>query len=90
MLETIQNEQEKTAQKAIDIRRKQLLSANAPSSAMRFEAPTLKNLPLTDKKEQNFNYSLCESVDYQRESLLGSVVPEIPRPQVTLQSMTPV
>jgi hypothetical protein len=27
------------------------------------------------KKENNFNYSLCESIDYQRESLLGNQQP---------------
>ena len=35
----------------------------------KFEVPTLKNLP--SKKDQSaFQYSLCESIDYQQESLL--------------------
>ena len=38
------------------------------------EKPTLENLPPQRKRlESNagFNYSLCESIDYQQESLLG-------------------
>ena len=36
----------------------------------KIEKPTLKNLPPHQRKESNFNYSLCESIDYQQESLL--------------------
>eukprot|EP00347_Sterkiella_histriomuscorum_P006588 403352195 len=32
-------------------------------------APTLANLPPTKRNNNNFDYSLCESIDYQRESL---------------------
>ena len=40
---------------------------------MKIEKPTLQNLPPQRKKfdsQANFNYSLCESIDYQQESLL--------------------
>ena len=33
------------------------------------QAPTLANLPPSTKSDHNFNYSLCESIDYQKESL---------------------
>ncbi len=43
-------------------------------SKAKFMAPTLNNLPPTTKKESNFNYSLCESIDYQRESLAAPLI----------------
>ena len=32
-------------------------------------APTLANLPPSSRSKTNYDYSLCESIDYQRESL---------------------
>lgn len=37
-------------------------------------APTLANLPPSSRSKTNYEYSLCESIDYQRESLSAPLV----------------
>ncbi len=34
---------------------------------VKVEAPTEKNLPKDEKKEEQYHYSMCDSVDYQKE-----------------------
>ncbi|CDW79411.1 UNKNOWN [Stylonychia lemnae] len=47
---------------------------NIQKPHMQVAAPTLKNLPPSLKSENNFNYSLCESIDYQQESLAAPLL----------------
>lgn len=44
---------------------------------IKVEAPTLENLPKLEKKEDEFNYSLCDSVDYQQESIPKNTNPQM-------------
>jgi hypothetical protein len=69
--------------------RKDLLIRSLQQSAptiqeerVRIAVPTLSNLPPTKRKESAFNYSLCESIDYQRESLQAPLI-EAPQPRST-------
>ncbi len=56
---------------------------NAPGldiGGVKIQAPTLKNLPRSEVKEPEFNYSLCESIDYQQESFPPATIQqEAPR-----------
>lgn len=47
-----------------------MLQAQLNKTSGPYVVPTLTNLPVR-KEQKPFNYSLCESIDYQQESLLG-------------------
>ena len=68
-------EVEKHKEAIVQLQNAQLMSACPQPSTI--EAPTLKNLPfgrqrLESNAANNYTYSLCESIDYQTESLLPS------------------
>lgn len=63
------------------IRALQSVAPVVQEQKVRVTAPTLNNLPPSARNEDNFNYSLCESIDYQRESLQAPLI-ETKAPQV--------
>ena len=44
-----------------------------------YQVPTLKNLPVKKESSAAFQYSICESIDYQTESLLNKAQQEQPQ-----------
>lgn len=52
-----------------DIEQQPYMPPKIDFNQIRVEPPTLQNLPKAQPKDMDFNYSLCESIDYQQESI---------------------